>query len=56
MPKIMIVRQMGCPVANTKIKRKKIGEKTGKGPKNVKNEIFEKRKKHFFSISLKNIF
>ena len=36
--------------------RGKNSEKTLKGPKNVKNENFEKRKKSFFPIVLKNIF
>ena len=56
MPKIVFVGRMGWLVANTKTKRKKTPKKTLKGPKNVKNENFEKRKKTFFPIVLKNIF
>jgi len=56
MPKIVFVGRMGWLVANTKTKRKKLRKKTLKGPKNVKNENFEKRKKIFFPIVLKNIY
>ena len=47
MPKIVFVGRMGWLVANTKTKRKKLRKKTLKGPKNVKNENLEKRKKLF---------
>ena len=56
MPKIVLVGRMGWLVANTKTKRKKTLKKVKKGHKNVKNENFEKRKKNFFPIVLKNIF
>jgi len=56
MPKILFVGRMGWLVANTKTKRKKLRKKTLKGPKNVKNENYEKREKIFFPIVLKNIF
>ena len=46
MPTIVFVGQIGWLVANTKTKRKK-------GPQNVKNENFEKRKKQLFSHSPK---
>ena len=60
MPKIVFVGRMGWLVANTKTKRKKLRKKVKKGPKNVKNENFGKRKKiikkYNFTIALKNIF
>ena len=52
MPKIVFVGQMRWLVANTKTKRKT----QKKCPKNVKNENFEKQKKTFFPIVIKNIF
>ena len=56
MPKIVFVGQIGSLVANTKTKRKKTPKKNLKGPKNVKNENFGKRKTCFIPIAIKNIF
>ena len=57
MPKIVFVGRMGWLVANTKTNRKKTPKKNPlKCPKSVKNEHFEKRKKSFSPIVLKNIF
>ena len=56
MPQIVFVGRMGWLVANTRLKRKKNFETTLKGPINVKNENFEKRKKTFFPQCLKNTF
>ena len=53
MPKIVLLGRMGWLVANTKTKRKKLRKKTLKGPKNVKNENFEKNGKKLFSHSPK---
>ena len=56
MPNIVFVGRMGWLVANTKTKRKKLRKKVKKGPKNVKNENFGKRKKSFLPKAIKNIF
>jgi len=53
MPNIVFVGRMGWLVANSKTKRKSSGKKL-KGPKNIKNENFEKL--IFSPIVLKNIF
>ena len=49
-----VCRSNGVTVANTKTKRKKLWKKTLKGPKNVKNENFEKssRRTYFQKIRL----
>ena len=52
MPKI--VNGLACD--QYKDKEEKNPKKPLKGPKNVKNENFEKRKINFFPIVLKNIF
>ena len=53
MPKIVFAGLMGCLVANTKTKRKKLRKKTLKGPKNVKNDFFFKTEKNLFLHSPK---
>ena len=51
-----VCRSNGLACDQCKDKEEKTQKKTLKGPKNVKNENFEKRKKNFFPIVLKNIF
>ena len=51
-----VCRSNGVTCGQYKDKEEKTPKKTLKGPKNVKNENFEKRKKTFFPIVLKNIF
>ena len=51
-----VCRSNGLACGQYKDKEEKTPKKILKGPKNVKNEIFEKRKKTFFPIVLKNIF
>ena len=51
-----VCRSNGVACGQYKDKEEKTPKKTLKGPKNVKNENFEKRKKNFFPIVLKNIF
>ena len=51
-----VCRSNGLACGQYKDKEEKTPKKTLKGPKNVKNENFEKRKKNFFPIVLKNIF
>ena len=51
-----VCRSNGVACGQYKDKEEKTPKKTLKGPKNVKNENFEKRKKTFFPIVLKNIF
>ena len=51
-----VCRSNGLACGQYKDKEEKTPKKTLKGPKNVKNENFEKRKKTFFPIVLKNIF
>ena len=55
MPKIVFVGRMGglWPIQR---QRGKNSEKSEKGPKNVKNENFGKRKKSFLPKAIKNIF
>ena len=47
---------IGVSCGQYKDKEEKTLKKTKKGPKNVKNENFEKRKKNFFTLALKIIF
>ena len=47
---------IGVSCGQYKDKEEKTLKKTKKGPKNVKNENFEKRKKGLFPIALKIIF
>ena len=47
---------IGVSCGQYKDKEEKTLKKTKKGPKNVKNENFEKRKKTFFPIALKITF
>ena len=49
-------RSNGVACGQYKDKEEKTLKKVKKGHKNVKNENFEKRKKTFFPIVLKNIF
>ena len=49
-------RSNGVACGQYKDKEEKTLKKVKKGHKNVKNENFEKRKKNFFPIVLKNIF
>ena len=51
-----VCRSNGLACGQYKDKEEKTPKKPLKGPKNVKNENFEKRKKNFFPIVLKNIF
>ena len=48
-----VCRSNGLACGQYKDKEEKTPKKTLKGPKNVKNENFEKRKKNFFSHSPK---
>ena len=48
-----VCRSNGLACVQYKYKEEKTPKKTLKGPKNVKNENFEKRKKKLFSHSLK---
>ena len=51
-----VCRSNGLACGQYKDKEEKTQKKTLKCPKSVKNENFEKRKKKFFPIVLKNIF
>ena len=51
-----VCRSNGLACGQYKDKEEKTPKFFLKGPKNVKNENFEKRKKAFFPIVLKNIF
>ena len=54
--KNFVCTSIGVSCGQYKDKEEKTLKKTKKGPKNVKNENFEKQKKSFFPITLKIIF
>ena len=51
-----VCRSNGVACGQYKDKEEKTSKKVKKGPKNVKNENFEKRKKSFLPKAIKNIF
>ena len=54
--KNFVCRSNGLACGQYKDKEEKTQKKALNGPKNVKNENFEKRKETFFPIALKNIY